>query len=86
MDVGRPLELCGVGVPGADVACLELLELLLGAKFVCLWWIVRMRVLGMRRSLPCLRILGFGLGSDCCYDEVEYRSAMMSFVGFNLRI
>lgn len=34
VDVGRPLELGGVGVAGADVAGLELLELLLGAEFV----------------------------------------------------
>jgi len=34
VDVGRPFVLCGVGVAGADVAGLELLELLLGAEFV----------------------------------------------------
>lgn len=36
MDVGGPFVLCCVGVAGADVARLELLELLLGAEFVCL--------------------------------------------------
>jgi len=34
VNVGRPLELCGVGVSGADVARLEGFELLLGAEFV----------------------------------------------------
>jgi hypothetical protein len=34
MNIGRPFELRGVGVAGADVACLELLKLLLGAEFV----------------------------------------------------
>ena len=34
MDVGCPFEFCGVGVAGAYVARLELLELLLGAEFV----------------------------------------------------
>ena len=36
MDVGCPFEFRGVGVAGADVAGLKLLELLLGAEFVCL--------------------------------------------------
>lgn len=36
LDVGGPLELGGVCVPGADIARLELLELLLSAEFVCL--------------------------------------------------
>ena len=34
MHVGRPFELGRVGVSGADVAGLELLQLLLGAQFV----------------------------------------------------
>lgn len=34
VDVGRPFEFGGVGVAGADVAGLELLELLLRAEFV----------------------------------------------------
>lgn len=37
VDVGCPFELCGVGVAGADVAGLKLLELLLRAEFVCLF-------------------------------------------------
>ena len=37
-DVGRPLVLCGVCVPGADVFVLECFELLLGAEFVRLDW------------------------------------------------
>lgn len=36
VDVGGPFEFGGVGVAGADVAGLQLLELLLGAEFVCL--------------------------------------------------
>lgn len=36
MDVGCPFEFCGVGVAGAYVAGLKLLELLLRAEFVCL--------------------------------------------------
>ena len=34
VDVGCPFEFCGVGVAGAYVAGLELLELLLRAEFV----------------------------------------------------
>ncbi len=34
VDVGGPFVLGGVGVAGADVARLELLQLLLGAEFV----------------------------------------------------
>lgn len=34
LDIGRPFEFRRVGVSGADVAGLELLELLLGAEFV----------------------------------------------------
>lgn len=34
VDVGGPFEFRGVGVAGADIAGLELLELLLGAEFV----------------------------------------------------
>lgn len=37
VDVAGPFELGCVGVPGADVAGLQLFELLLGAKFVRLW-------------------------------------------------
>ena len=40
VDVGCPFEFRGVGVAGADVAGLELLELLLGAEFVGLGWSV----------------------------------------------
>lgn len=36
MDIGGPFEFRSIGVAGADVAGLELLELLLGAEFVCL--------------------------------------------------
>ena len=36
MDVGCPFEFRGVGVAGAYVAGLKLLELLLRAEFVCL--------------------------------------------------
>ena len=36
MDVRCPFEFCGVSVAGAYVAGLKLLELLLGAEFVCL--------------------------------------------------
>ena len=36
VDVGRPLELRGVGVSRADVAGLEGFEVLEGAEFVCL--------------------------------------------------
>lgn len=36
MDVGCPFEFSGVGVTGAYVAGLKLLELLLRAEFVCL--------------------------------------------------
>jgi hypothetical protein len=33
-NVTRPLKFCGIGVAGADVACLELFKLLLCAEFV----------------------------------------------------
>lgn len=36
VDVGGPFEFGSVGVAGPDVAGLELLQLLLGAEFVCL--------------------------------------------------
>jgi len=35
LDIGCPFEFCRVGVPGAYVAGLQLLELLLGAEFIC---------------------------------------------------
>jgi hypothetical protein len=46
MDIGGPFMLCSVGVSGSDVSGLELLELLLGAKFI-----------GLRRGEPprCVR-------------------------------
>lgn len=34
MNVGGPFKFCSVGVAGADVAGLKLLELLLGAEFI----------------------------------------------------
>lgn len=55
LDVGGPFEFCGVGVAGADVAGLELLELLLRAKFVCLEVLVSMAVWkgrGIGRDVP----------------------------------
>lgn len=36
VDVGRPFEFGRVGVTGTNIARLKLLELLLGAEFVCL--------------------------------------------------
>ena len=36
MDVRRPFKLRGVCMPGADIAGLELLKLLLGAQFISL--------------------------------------------------
>lgn len=37
MDIGRPFEFSRVGVPCPNVPSLELLKLLLGAEFVCLF-------------------------------------------------
>jgi hypothetical protein len=41
-DVGRPLVLGRIGVPGADVFVLQRFELLLGAEFVGLEGCVRL--------------------------------------------
>ncbi len=67
MDIACPFEFCRVGVPGAYVAGLELLELLLGAEFVglCggvvrLWWVVR--GVEERGGVPCWGWGGWGCG------------------------
>lgn len=57
VDVGRPFELRGVGVAGADVAGLQLLQLLLRAEFVGLE-----EGVSAGRGFPLSRGVGLGEG------------------------